>query len=350
MKSIFTSVIVSFTLLSSCVNSQDVIYSKGSSEFNSFPSSYNVTTSVLAQLGDAYVRDILLVDSKLVLVNLKESNAQVLSVLNLNTKVVTELGYKRGFGSNEVAVPIQSGLLPNGNIYLFDPTQKKLVKGIINAENKWKPLSSQRIKDGHYSFRMINDSTAYGFGSSHTLGKIQYLNVNTGIEKDLFGEFLKVPKGFKPGSWKHAHEGFLFLKPDRTMVVLAHRYFDKIELFNIQAKTSTSLSGPKNIALSATPFSTQGMDIIMTNESTVFAYTNGFVTDKFIFAVFSNKPEGKPGANIGKDVFVFSWDGKPIAHITLDLEVSALAVTKDNKTLYGFSPSKQAIVTAKVPF
>jgi hypothetical protein len=346
--------IMLFTLIMATLglyaHAQLSVRSKADAVFTTFPKTVNIKTSTIVSTSMLRVRDILVFDNSLLLVNLGESNRSILSLVDIKNKTIAELGLKPGYGANELIIPIQSGLLPNNDIYLFDPMLKKLVIGGLGNDGKWAPKDARILKDGYYSFKLLNDSVGLGFGSHGTLGKIQRLNTITSVEKDLFGVFTNMPTGYKPGSWKHAHEGFLFLKPDRTKLVLAHRYFDKIEIFNLENNTSKSVSGPKNIALSATPFSTQGMDVIMTNEKTLSTYTNGYATDQFIFCLFSNAFESSSNSNTGKDIFVFTWDGKPVVHLVLSEAVSAFAISKDIKMLYGYSPKKQEVVSAPLNF
>ena len=141
-----------------------------------------------------------------------------------------------------------------------------------------------------------------------------------------------------------ASQGKICARPQGRRLVLATYRAANLEIGEV---SNTSIAKIKNIYTSPPLFegSEQGNSVSVNYaEDGKFGYQDITVTEKYIYALYSGKTikaYGYRGIYQGNTVLVFDWDGNPVTIVKLDREISALAVNRDNSTMFGFSSDKE---------
>ncbi|MFC3560508.1 BF3164 family lipoprotein [Pedobacter jamesrossensis] len=229
---------------------------------------------------------------------------------------------------------MSSGIVDN-KIWFHDLALSKVV--IIDPKSSSNAKSEFKLKDFAYSTQLVNENTLLTSGFYHSTYLLEYLNLSSGKVEKQIGQFIPPDKKIPFFNWKAAYESFLFLRPNREKAVLAGRYSDNIEIFDLVKKSKLSISGPENFEPDfkpATDSISNDYKISFTKKSKI-ANTGGFVTEKYIYLLYA----GIEFLNVDwighSDVIhVFDWNGKPIERIKLDKKVKSIAVSKDDKILY----------------
>lgn len=127
---------------------------------------------------------------------------------------------------------------------------------------------------------------------------------------------------------QEAYRSYMSLSPDRSRMVLATRYADRIEFF----RTSGEKFGEATRPFSFEPKFSVGAGkvgpVMQFGDDMRYGYTGLAATDQLIFALFSGRMRGgfnsqAPFANF---VHVYDWTGRLLRVFRLDVSVVGLAV------------------------
>ncbi len=344
------SLIILF-IFTSC-NSQPNIVTKDGLIFYEFPKKITIEFAKEIKLNNAFIRQINFYNKNLLLTNMSENYPFVFSIYNPESKKIENTFVKMGTKNNEAIAPLSSGVLNNETVWLHDLSLAKIVQYKIPTNTK-DSLSyvTNKIDASYYSSQLVNQNTAYGFSPhNNRLDKIQEINFINKKETDLYGAFEKMPNNFTDGSWKHAHEGFLFSNPTKNKFVFACKLMDKFYILDTLTKKSYTIVGPHHHKLNVKPVKMNGMDIAMTDEKTKLAYLNGYCTKQYIYLLYTQSYDMQPKGDQGTAIYVFDWNGNPVASLTFKNGITAFAITNDDKKLYAFEPDTQEIISATIKF
>lgn len=82
---------------------------------------------------------------------------------------------------------------------------------------------------------------------------------------------------------------------------------------------------------------TSGTHVIADSKKTRYGYVDITSSDKYIYALYSGQQVGDNiSSYYSKIIEVFSWEGTPVCKLTVDTPLTCIAVTNDNKYIYGF--------------
>lgn len=314
--------------------------------FTSFPSVKSVALTTVCILPKYDVRTMLLLGKDLLVVNLNQQSKNVLSLVSPQNGKITSLGLPRGMGSNEILVPLQAGKISDKLVWLFDPMLAKLMR--IDISKNASVTKQQKLPTGFYGVQVLSDTTLLANGEHTNNNKLEIVNTKTGKRELRFGEYAGMPEGFNPSSWKHAHEGFLYLKPDRRMAVVPYNNFDKVEIFDVVNNKNSVTVGPVQLVPSLQPMFINGMHVAMANEGTISAYTGAYCTNNYIYLLYSGVPQTSLTSEYAKQVFVLNWNGEPVQRIDLPIGASSICVTDNDAIMYIFDPKGSAIKMASL--
>jgi hypothetical protein len=88
-----------------------------------------------------------------------------------------------------------------------------------------------------------------------------------------------------------------------------------------------------------TSFYRQGRDEIITNEKTKWAFINGFVTNRYIYLLYSGGFNVESNLDQSNVLHVFDWNGNPIKKIRLTQKISAFTISSNDSVIYAFNPN-----------
>jgi len=262
----------------------------------------------------------------------------VLRVFGLGTWQLEAEAGRRGEGPGEVMVPWRLFAAPNGDPWIFDMRQRRIVRyyriddsgALVPDEETISLQSGLPI----ITVKWLTDTTlvAYGFFDDERFALFR-------ADGTLLGHFGGVPDWPEalPVMLRNQHgEVEIAVHPSRGLFVAATRYGSRIEVLDF--------SGERR-ALARTPFDFRsGVSFASTREGSGLAwgpdmrigYIGVVATEDRIFALFSGRTLKLHGRNAayGRHVHVFDWDGELRRIIYLDADAFKLAVEPDGSAIY----------------
>jgi len=124
------------------------------------------------------------------------------------------------------------------------------------------------------------------------------------------------------------------MKPDQTRLCMMMRYFDEINILDLDNDNHLSISPPRkkteDAAIIREMLSSQDL-------SAVEFYCNGCVTDDAIYGLYYGCSDQEIKEGFSPSIRVFSWDGvfKAIYHLSEPL--CSITLAEDGHTLYGLT-------------
>ncbi|NMH87590.1 hypothetical protein HHX25_08745 [Flavivirga sp. Y03] len=292
-------------------------------------------------------------DSNLILFNNGSKNDNPFFYnYSINNNKISKGYINKGKGPNEALGGMTSGLV-NNTLWLYDITLKKIItisniNELINDD--YLLFREYPIKERFYMISLKDSLNFYGVGSFNTKPKIQEIELTTNKEVDSFGFFESYPKKIPFSAYKSAHESFIFIKSiSRDKIVLAYRFTDAIEIFDLKTRESKVIQGPEVYNTQFTSIDAGGNNFIMgVTEETRRSFVNGTVTDKYIYLAYSGSRFNTINSYLSNTVYVYDWNGNPIKKFLLDREILSLTVSKNNKTMYAYDVSTGFIVESNI--
>lgn len=255
-----------------------------------------------------------------------------------------------GRGKGAVLAPMSTGIYKN-RLWVHDISLKKIVElnlSKIEGGTILSAIKEYNVPKFYYSIQLLDSLKGLGSGSMDSKYKLQEIDLKSGNEITEFGNFNNVPNNIPFYSWKHAYESFLYVKPTGNKALLACRYADQVEVFDLVTKKSIIIKGPENYEVEFKPYKANGRDIMIRTDKTRFAFLNGMATGKYVYLLYSGNKEDSKYPFYGKYIYVYDWNGKPIAKLISPHYLSAFAVSVDDATIYAYDIETGYIVRSKL--
>jgi len=341
----------------SCNNNKDIpkVNTENSDTtiiFKKFPKEENLRFEDFLNPELAYVRGVLLTDTSIILTDDKDfSSGYFFYEYSLTSKKLVGKYIKGGSKKGMTLAPISFGLFQKNKLFLKDISLRKTI--VANLSNKYSLDSVTTVdyptRQFNYTECLLGDNTALKSSVLDTMPEIvQITDLKNDTVIKAFGHLPPSPENIPFGSWKHANLNFSFLKPDAAKAVLAWRYTDKIEIFDLKTEKGIIAIGPENIELSFLPIKAGTRYMSQPTEKTTYTYRSGCVTDKYIYLLYYGKSEDSESHIDGETIFVFDWNGNPIKKIKLDRSIQGFGITNDDSGIYAFDAGKKYIVYSKL--
>lgn len=339
---LFCSLIIFFSCKE--ITSSDI---KDRKLFEKFPQEINVNFTEFLKLEGVFVRQLFLNDTSLILLDLNAKLDNFFYQYSLREKRIVRKFLKKGTKFGEALGGFTSGTYNKETIWFHDLSLSRLITATISTNQSKKDstiIKQFKLPHFYYSVQMRDSNVIYVSGSSHEKNKIQELNLNTFKEKNLFGIFNNRPSNTPYFAWKSANDGFLYIKPTNDKLILAYRFTDKIEIFDLNNNKSIINWGPAQFEPVFTQFHRHGRDEILTTEKTKWAFINGFVTNKYIYLLYSGRFNFGSGLDQSDILHVYDWQGNPISRIKFAQKISAFTISNNDSIIYAFNPSTQFLL------
>lgn len=321
------------------------------SSFSVFPAEASLQFSTLFKMKEPAARRMFLVDSLLYIWGEGNESGHAFYHYSLSGQKLSAGLITIGQGYGQVVGAMSAGVFQKSKIWVHDIVLNKLVTVDVLRSMAGKDsvvLNEYQLPYFFYSAQLAENNRLLGAGSQDARCKIEAIDLTSGKGAGQYGTFDKEPAGVPFGSWKHAQEGFLFLQPRGEKIVLASRFSDRIEIFDLATNTSKLIKGPENFDFAFEPFQAGGMDVSVRTDKTRFAFTNGAVTDQFIYLLYSGRQHEAEMPNDNKTIYVYTWEGKPVKRLKLDRPVMSFTVSDDDTVLYAYDRKAGVVMSVTI--
>jgi hypothetical protein len=134
---------------------------------------------------------------------------------------------------------------------------------------------------------------------------------------------------------------FTSVKADKSKIVLAGRYFDCLEIYDTDGICLKIVKGPnKNFTIKYDELKSDEKNRFVKSGETKRAYLSVKSTNSRIYALYS----GKKHRYSTDLIYVFDWDGNPLAKYKLDCIIAGFDVEMDNQTIYAIKEDDLSII------
>ena len=214
--------------------------------FSKFPETTNLALKTVFRMKEPEARRMFLVDSLLYIWDEGDAGGYTFYRYSPGGQKLPGGLIETGQGYGQVVGAMSAGVIQKNKVWVHDVVLDKLVTAELLKNKAGKDsavLKEYRLPRFFYSVQLATGNRLLGAGAQLTPSKVEELDLVSGKDIEQYGAFDKEPPGVPFGSWKHAQEGFLFLKPAGEKMVLASRFSDRIEIFDLTTKTSKLLTG-----------------------------------------------------------------------------------------------------------
>jgi len=276
-------------------------------------------------------------DSLLVVLDIKSKKNLHLFDMK-NNEYILSFG-ERGKGPGEF-IGLGSISQFQNEIWAYDLTLGKNVSFNIDSILKGGKYSfSNEIKHydrarRSYTPLWMNDSTVI----SPTMSDSDYRLVVSDKSGNVIGEEFKMfpaPSSNTPSSIHHQSYHAVFKKcPSKSKFVLANRYSDLIEIYDLRDSTSIRLKTHGNYQPEYVIENANGRSRMAQTDKMRFGYIDVAVTDKIIYTLFSGRvrTQHKKG-NYGNIVILYDWEGNYISSYTIEEDSISIEAVNDKEFL-----------------
>lgn len=320
--------------------------------FSKFPKEESVKFEPFFKPNQSYVRGVFLTDTSIIITNDKELNTgYFFNEYSLSNKEHVGSYIKGGTKKGMTLSPVSFGLYQKNKLFVKDISLRKTIIASLVDKYSFDSVATEDYKSHQFDYteQLIDSNKILKSSILDTLPEIlQIADLKNDTLIKAFGHLPQSPENIPFGSWKHANLNFLFIKPDAKKAVIAWRYEDKIEVFDLNTQKGITVKGPENIELSFLPIKAGTRYMSQPTEKTTYTYKSGYTTDKYIYLLYYGKKEDSPSHIDGNIIYVFNRNGNPIKKMQLDRNIQGFAVTQDDFTIYAFDAESQTIVRAKL--
>lgn len=265
-----------------------------------------------------------------------------------NKKVINKL-IPKGRGPGEQVGTFFFTYSPNTRkIYSFDITLRRMLELKMDsiAVSDYKPTRAfnwpqLNVLQG----AMLNDSTFVVSGNTDDF-RVAMFTLGGSVNK--FG-CSPDPKHKMNAILNEAYMGKMKASPCGEKFVLACRYADQLEIFNLRDTQQVLVKGPELFEPSYSIKKLGSYQVLGHNKDELYGYTNVYAGDKYIYALYAGRVKEKGGMYCNT-IRVFTWDGEYVQDYILDHSVSCFTLDEGRGILYGIVSQPGAeIYKFKIP-
>ena len=245
-----------------------------------------------------------------------------------------------GRGKNQSMGFMSYGMI-NHTIWVHDIIKDKIINVGIQDSSL---MDEKPFKRFFYSIQMMNESQTVGFGDYDSNYKIFTVKLD-GNRSVVTDSLFRYPENFKKVD-KMDYESFIYIDSSASYAALASRYSDQVEFFSLKNKTSKIISGPENYVPELGRMKYGSSDISSRNSKTRYGFLGGKGKSKYLYLLYSGNNHNSKYSFYGNRIFVYNWQGEPIADIKLDRYIIDFDISADGKTMYAVDGVKNEILKA----
>ncbi|MBW6481274.1 MAG: TolB-like 6-bladed beta-propeller domain-containing protein [Bacteroidales bacterium] len=257
--------------------------------------------------------------------------AHQIKVIDLkNNKVQKVIPEGRGPGEMVIGWGID---IVDKNIFAFDPQLQKIIILTPDSKRKFRITKEYKI-DAKYPMEfcpLTKDISVCLCGFEEN--RLTFLDASGKIVKKV-GDFPPFQNDNIIKGDNGIFQAVLTASPEGDMLALANKNIDLVEIFDLKRDKVMRLQGPIGLKYKVNDLGiTQIVEprydnyfLIISNKSEIWTSYNGYKMEK------GTQPSSSD--QIPKQIFCFSWEGKPIRQIKLDYSFGGFDVDWSNRILY----------------
>lgn len=289
-----------------------------------------------------------LYDSVLILGNLK--GTPILELYNLHTGLPIKKTLTNGRGPLEVlAVGSIEVDEASGHFFVYDLLGKKFLRYDLDklmTDPSYSPELFKNLKDLNAPVEKVHIFKNDLIGESSVKeGRIAVLNSDLSVKSFKLAFPSKLDPKLSDRANIVLHNSTLSISPDGSHLGLATHMSGLVDLLSISGEKIDSVwSSPRvsNIDYILMPISDAGDVQLFFTESSPLMYVDVKATDKFFYGAFSGKSsKTAKDYEFADTIKAFSWDGKLEIKYHVTPAVRRLAVSNDDKKIYGVSINEE---------
>lgn len=321
--------------------------------FTKFPAEKSLHFETAFPVKKDFVRKVFLTDTSVITWSVNEDRSFFFRPYSLNGQRKPGGYIRSGRGEGKIASPLSGGRYKD-TYWLFDISANKVVTARTQSNIAGRDtviLEEYSTPDFYYSTALTDSLQLLGAGVYDATFKLARIDLQTGQTIRIYGSFDNPPADIPFNSWKESFQSVLYTRSGKDVAVLACRYTDQVEFINMITGNSRIIKGPENHPPQYSPLFSGDRDVIERTAETRFAFSDGAVTDKYIYLIYSGNHEVEGAGNLngtGKMIYVYDWQGMPVRKLIVNKAVSCITVTADDSMLYAYDPETEAIVKTKI--
>lgn len=141
-----------------------------------------------------------------------------------------------------------------------------------------------------------------------------------------------------------AYMGRVVYEGSRQMLVVACRYADQLEYYDIRNSDVLFAKGPLAFEPSYVITKVQGYQVLGHNRDERIGYTTIDADKENIYVLYSGKTNEDPRAAYASELRVFDWNGNMRRRLELGHDLISIAVDDSGKNMYALSCDGKVLV------
>lgn len=265
---------------------------------------------------------------------------------NINNKKLSAGYINFGRGPNEMSGPISSGITDD-KLWVYDIVLKKIftldTKSFPNINKLETTLHSFPVKDNYYKISLLDSLHFLASGGEDDSNKVIKMDLSKDQVVEGYGE-IKLIDSPEEKAFRKADQKFIFANGAQNKAVIAYRFSDKLEIMDSKTENFKVIKGMDGFKADFTLVKNTADEYAMVeNQETRRAFTEGFVSDSYIYLAFSGRKSVDPESYNSDTILIYDWNGDPVKKIKLDRRILNFTVSQD-KYFYAFDPHNGYIV------
>lgn len=289
-------------------------------------------------------------DSLLIIRNAANSSKWHFSVTNLNSKTYITNILESGRQPEQAMGFLSYGIFDQ-NLWVYDIIKNQVIIGNLDsiADGNTRFNQNMSMPSFYYAAQLTNSQELIGSGDYQSDYWITKIDLSNGLKTKQFGPYTTDPDYLWTTPQKMAYESFLFLKSSNDKCVVAGRYSDRIQIFDLNTGSSKIIKGPENYEPELlTLKGNDGKELSVRGQNTRYAFVKGKTTDQYIYLLYSGNNHESQHLHYGKYIYVYDWNGTPVKKITLSDYMLDFVISSDDSKLYTYNPKTKYIMHANL--
>lgn len=347
--------ILSIFLYISCGESNEYISIKNPTDFtdNSFISEQKIHHTIFNEDFIGNPVRLTYIDSLLFAIDSKTDT--IAHVFSINNKKNICNIIPRGIGPCEL---LSIGTIRQGDstntFWAYDISRKLWQKGSLNSSTlKYEMNQSFHFSDTTFAPYIIEDPVWISNQLFVCTSLINYkeryfiFNKDNKLIKSGHNPYLVFNNEIPNGILSELSSTLLDLKPDKTKLVLASRYLNYIEIYNLIDNTiDHHLRGPKKSSLVFDESRSFNLNTMIKTNKTSKSFLCVRCSNEKIYVLYSGKerndPSGYTNSNI---IYSFTWDGTPLTRYRLDTDITSFDIDEAHARIYAIKYPDNSIIS-----
>lgn len=327
--------------LCSCSERQSVTVCSEPEKFKNFPTEENVNSTKVKEFLNGDLRSMYYIDSTIILFSRDKGSDFFFYNYSLKHNKFSTGYLRKGKGPNESIGGFCAGLCED-NLWVYDLTLKKIlftkVDSCLALSNRNVPVFTYtEFEKYFYKITVLDKENLLTTGYEGSEHKIRKVNLKSEGKDSEFGIYSGSIKDFPMDGIADAFQAFIYSKPTGDKVVLAYRFTDVVELYDIHNESKIrTMQGPDLFDVDFKIKKRGAWHYFLKNTQTRKAFIAGTVTDQYIYLAYSGQVRSDGDWNSAVNIHIYDWKGNPIRRLTLDVGISALTVSPNDNTLFAY--------------